>query len=142
MDGKPLLLKKVYASKYVKTTGEYKGSELEYYINGVPKKKNEYEAAIAEIIDEEQFKLLTNPKHFTEVLDRKKRREILFSLAETKSDSELAGENPDFGSIQSDLEHMGNASELLKAVTAQVKGKMQLITLRVSEDTELRTEEF
>lgn len=129
VDGKPLLLKKVYASKYIKTTGEYKGSELEYYINGVPKKKNEYEAAIAEIIDEEQFKLLTNPKHFTEVLDWKKRREILFSLAETKSDSELAAGNPEFAEIKSDLEHMGNASELLKAVSAQVKKNSERINI-------------
>lgn len=129
VDGKPLVLKKVYASKYVKTTGEYRSSELEYYINGVPKKKNEYEAAIAEIIDEEQFKLLTNPKHFTEVLDWKSRREILFSLAETKSDSELAAENPQFAEILSELETMGNASELLKAVSAQVKKNSERINI-------------
>ena len=129
VDGKPLVLKKVYASKYVKTTGEYKGSELEYYINGVPKKKNEYEAAIAQVIDEEQFKLLTNPKHFTEVLDWKKRREILFSLAGTKSDSELAAENPQFAEILSELETMGNASELLKAVSAQVKKNSERINI-------------
>ncbi len=129
VDGKPLVLKKVYASKYIKTTGEYKGSELEYYINGVPKKKNEYEAAIAQIIDEEHFKLLTNPKHFTEVFDWKKRREILFSLAETKSDSELAAENPDFAEILSELETMGNASELLKAVSTQVKKNSERINI-------------
>lgn len=129
VDGKPLTLKKVYASKYVKATGDYKGSELEYYINGVPKKKNEYEAAIAAIIDEEQFKLLTNPKHFTEVLDWKKRREILFSLAETKSDSKLAVEDPRFVEILSELETMGNASELLKAVLAQVKKNSERINI-------------
>lgn len=129
VDGKPLTLKKAYASKYVKTTGEYRGSELEYYINGVPKKKNEYEAAIAAIIDEERFKLLTNPKHFTEVLDWKNRREILFSLAETKSDSELAAENPDFTEIHTELENMGSASELLKAVSAQVKKNSERINV-------------
>lgn len=138
VDGKPLTLKKAYASKYVKTTGDYKGSEIEYYINGVPKKKNEYEAAIAAIIDEERFKLLTNPKYFTEVLDWKKRREILFSLAETKSDSELAAENPEFAEIQSDLEAMGNASELLKAVNAQVRKNSERINILpklISENT-------
>lgn len=129
VDSKPLLLKKVYASKYIKTTGEYKGSELEYYINGVPKKKNEYEAAIAEIIDEEKFKLLTNPKYFTEILDWKTRRAILFYIAETKSDSELAAGNPEFAEILSDLETMGNASELLKAVSAQVKKNSERINI-------------
>lgn len=129
VDGKPLVLKKTYASRYVKTTGEYKGSELEYYINGVPKKKNEYEAAIALIIDEEQFKLLTNPKYFTEVLDWKSRREKLFSLAETKSDGELAAENPDFVEICSELENLGSVTELLKAVSAQVKNNSQRINI-------------
>ncbi len=129
VDGKPLVLKKTYASKYVKTTGEYKGSELEYYINGVPKKKNEYEAAIALIIDEEQFKLLTNPKYFTEVLDWKSRREKLFALAETKSDGELAAENPDFAEIRSELENLGSATEFLKAVSAQVKNNSQRINI-------------
>ncbi|MCM1330428.1 MAG: AAA family ATPase [Ruminococcus sp.] len=129
VDGKSLALKKVYASKYIKTTGEYKGSELEYYINGVPKKKSEYEAAIAQIIDEEQFKLLTNPKYFTEVLDWKKRREILFSLAGTKSDGELAKENSEFEEIRSELETMGSATELLKAVSAQVKKNSERINI-------------
>lgn len=129
VDGKPLALKKVCASKYVKTTGEYRGSELEYYINGVPKKKNEYEAAIAQIIDEEHFKLLTNPKHFTEVFDWKKRREILFSLSETKSDSELAAGNPQFAEILPEFETMGNASELLKAISAQVKKNSERINI-------------
>lgn len=129
VDGKPLLLKKVYASKYIKNTGEYNGSVLEYYINGVPKKKNEYDTAIAEIIDEEKFKLLTNPKYFTEILDWKTRRAILFYLAETKSDSELAAENPDFAEIRTELETMGNASELLKAVSAQVRKNSERINI-------------
>ena len=36
----------------------------------------------------------------------------------------------------------GLDDESFTALTERVKGKMQLITLRVSEDTELRTEEF
>lgn len=64
-----------------------------------------------------------------EELPWKDRRGFLFSLAETKSDGELAAENPDFAEIQSDLEHMGNASELLKAVSAQVKKNSERINI-------------
>lgn len=117
------------SSKYIKTTGEYNGSVLEYYINGVPKKKNEYDTAIAKIIDEEKFKLLINPKYFIEILDWKTRRAILFYLAETKSDSELAAESSDFAEIQTELETMGNAFELLKAVSAQVKKNSERINV-------------
>lgn len=137
VDGKPLTLKKVYASKYVKTTGEYKSSELECYINGVPKKIREYEGEIAKIIGEEQFKLLTNPKHFTENLDWKKRREILFSLAGNKTDSEIAAENTAFSEIETDLENYGNSTDLLKVISAQVKANSERINtlpMRINEN--------
>ncbi|MCI5905314.1 MAG: hypothetical protein MRZ61_09275 [Oscillospiraceae bacterium] len=137
VDGKPLTLKKVYASKYVKTTGEYKSSELECYINGVPKKVREYEGEIAKIIGEEQFKLLTNPKHFTENLDWKKRREILFALAGNKTDSEIAAENTAFSKIETDLENCGNSTDLLKVITAQVKANSERINtlpMRINEN--------
>lgn len=129
VDGKPLTLKKVYASKYIKSTGEYKGSELEYYINGVPKKKNEYESAISEIINEDKFKLLTNPKYFTETLEWKSRRNILFELAGEKSDAELAAENPEFSAIFPYFEQLGSATELLKSVSAQVKKNSERINI-------------
>lgn len=128
VDGKPLTLKKVYASKYVKTTGEYKSSELECYINSVPKKIREYEAEIAKIIGEEQFKLLTNPKHFAENLDWKKRREILFSLAGSRTERELASDNPIFSEIETDLESH-SSTDLLKIVTSQVKSNSERINV-------------
>jgi hypothetical protein len=129
VDDKILILKKVYVSKFVKATGEYKSSEIECYINGAPKKIREYETAISEIIGEEQFKLLTNPKHFTEVLEWKKRREILFSISESKSDKEIADESLVFSEIVSDIELYGNTTDFLKAIGAQVKANSERINI-------------
>lgn len=129
VDGKPLILKKVYASKFVKNTGEYKGSELECYINGVPKKIREYEAEIAKVIDEEKFKLLTNPKHFTESLEWKKRREILFGMVENRTDSEIADLMGGFELIVPDLESAGDATALSKAIAMQVKNNSERINI-------------
>lgn len=129
VDGKPLVFKKVYASKFVKNTGEYKGSELECYINGVPKKIREYESEIARIIDEEKFKLLTNPKHFTESLEWKKRREILFGMVENRTDSEIANLMGGFEIITQDFENAGDATALSKAIAMQVKNNSERINI-------------
>ena len=128
LDGKPLHLKKVYASKYIKNTGEYKGSETEYYINGVPKKKNEYEAEIAAIINEDQFKLLTNPKHFAETLHWEKRREILFRFVSSMTDAEIAAQ-AGFSEIVPDLENTGGITQLSKAVAMQIKSNAERINI-------------
>lgn len=128
LDGKPLHLKKVYASKYVKNTGDYKSSETEYYFNGVPKKKNEYEAEIAKIINEEQFKLLTNPKHFAENLHWEKRREILFNFVNSLTDAEIA-EQAGFSEIVPDLEVTGGITQLSKAVAMQIKNNAECINM-------------
>lgn len=129
VDGKPLILKKVYASKFVKTTGEYKSSELECFINGVPKKIREYEAEIAKIIDEDKFKLLTNPKYFTETLEWKKRREILFGMTESRTDAELAEMFGGFEIIAQDLENTGDSTSLLKAISMQIKNNSERINI-------------
>ncbi|MGN1303734.1 MAG: AAA family ATPase [Oscillospiraceae bacterium] len=136
VDGKLLTLKKVYASKYVKTTGEYKSSELECYINGVPKKICEYEAEISNIISEDKFKLLTNPKHFTENLEWKSRREILFSVLGNQTDAEIAAENASFSEIEADLA-MHNSTDFLKMLNAQVKANSERINtlpMRINEN--------
>lgn len=136
VDGKPLTLKKVYASKYVKTTGEYKSSELECYINGVPKKIREFEAEIANIISEDKFKLLTNPKHFTENLEWKSRRQILFSVSGNQTDSEIAAENTSFSEIETDLANY-SSTDLLKMLNAQVKANSERINtlpMRINEN--------
>ncbi len=127
-NGKPLTLKKVYASKFVKTTGEYKSSEIECYINGVPKKIREYEAVIAALIGEEQFRLLTNPNYFNS-LDWKKKRETLFSLVSTMSDADMAAGNSEFSEIADDLSSCGTSTDLLKAIQAQIKNNSERINV-------------
>lgn len=92
IDGKPIHLKKTYSEIWTKKRGkseaEFTGHTTEYEINSVPVKKSEYDARIQSIIPEEQFKLLTNPHFFNEVLDKKQRREIILSL-ENISDEDI-----------------------------------------------------
>jgi len=68
VSGKVIKLEKVYKEKWTKTRGkadaEFTGHTTTYFIDETPVKKNEYIQRVSEIIDEDLFKLITNPNHF------------------------------------------------------------------------------
>src|SRR5690625_4570389 len=57
VDDKQLTLRKVYKEKWTKKRGSvtesFSGHTVDYYINGVPSKKREYDDTIAETLDED-----------------------------------------------------------------------------------------
>jgi DNA repair exonuclease SbcCD ATPase subunit len=83
VDGKELTLKRVYKEKYAKVRGtskiDFKGCESEYYVNEVPHKVTEYKKYINELLNENIFKLVTNPMYFSS-LPWKNRREIITEI--------------------------------------------------------------
>lgn len=79
IDGNDVTLTKRNIEKTVKR--EVVGFESEYEIDGVPKKKKEFDAYIAEIIDEEAFKMLTDLDYFNGKLHHTERRKILLDIA-------------------------------------------------------------
>ncbi|MBE0583080.1 MAG: hypothetical protein IH612_04880 [Desulfofustis sp.] len=107
IDGKPLLLRKVYAEKYTKKRGQaqadFAGHTTEYFVDEVPVKQKEFKEAVDGIADEELFRLLTNPLHFNETLSWQKRREVLLEVCGSISDDEVMAGNPDFDKLQKAL---------------------------------------
>lgn len=91
--GKELTLKKVYAEKWTKKRGsaqkQFTGHTVDHFVDGVPVQKKEYDARIAEIADENIFRLLTDPRYFNEVLHWQKRRELLLEVCGDVSDAEV-----------------------------------------------------
>ncbi|MBN3409966.1 acyl-CoA dehydrogenase [Clostridium botulinum] len=83
IDGKEVVLKRVYKEKYSKVRGtakqEFKGYESAYYVNDVPKKVGEYKTFISELLNEKLFKLITNPQYFAN-LPWKDRRAIITDI--------------------------------------------------------------
>lgn len=83
IDGKEVVLKRVYKEKYSKVRGtaklDFKGYESQYYVNEVPKKVGEYKQFISELLDEKLFKLITNPQYFSS-LPWKDRRSIITEI--------------------------------------------------------------
>ncbi len=79
--GSQLTLERIYREKWQKKKGSankrFTGHTTDYKISGSPVKKKEYERKINDIIDEEVFRLLTDPRYFCEQLHWEERREIL-----------------------------------------------------------------
>ncbi|MFL0198411.1 DUF2813 domain-containing protein [Clostridium sp. WILCCON 0269] len=74
------LLKEKWVKPKGKTESECKGATTSYYIDDVPKKENEYKKKINEIIQEDIFKLLTNPMHFSTKMTWQERKKILMEM--------------------------------------------------------------
>ena len=83
-DGTEITFRKVFAENWKKKRGSteavFSGHTVSYYVDGVPKKEKEYADILEGIADIQTLMLLTIPQYFPEILDFKKRRELLMSL--------------------------------------------------------------
>lgn len=92
-NGSQVTLRKVFAENWKKKRGSteavFSGHTLSYYIDGVPKKESEYTSFLESIGEIRRLMLLTMPQYFAEVLDIKKRREMLLSLVRDIDDYDV-----------------------------------------------------
>lgn len=107
IDGKEVVLKKIQKQNWVKERGtqerKFKGNVNEFEINGYPKSEKEYKEYISGIVNEELFKLITNPTAFTS-LSWKEQREVLMKLVDEISDIEIAQSDEKFLPLITELE--------------------------------------
>lgn len=106
-DDKKVVYKKEYKEQWTKKRGSseqtYTGNTTDYFINEVPKSETEYKKSIASVIDEETFKLISNPRYFNVDLDKKKRREILMAISDDVPNEEIIKINDELKDL--DLEN-------------------------------------
>ncbi|MDO4720939.1 MAG: AAA family ATPase [Peptostreptococcaceae bacterium] len=139
IDGKTLTLKKVYSEKWTKKRGqaeaEFSGHTTEYFVSGVPVKKKEYQDRIGSIIQEDLFKLLSNPAHFSVALDKNKRREILMTLVKDVSDAEIIAENPQLRELSELMQdyRIDELRAMRKAQASKINREIQELPIRISE---------
>lgn len=100
VDGEPIKLRKVLREKWEKPRGSsierYAGDTRDYYIDDVPLAENAYKRRIAELIDERQFKLLTDVWAVTKGMHWKDRRTLLAEICGLPEDKQLLATAPQF----------------------------------------------
>jgi exonuclease SbcC len=93
VNGKTIILKKVLKEKWTRKRGEdkaeLKGTETSYYINEVPSKMGEYKIYISNLVDENLFKLLSNPLYFSTNMKWEDRRKVLLDIIGDISTDEI-----------------------------------------------------
>ncbi|WP_148464860.1 ATP-binding protein [Peptoniphilus harei] len=138
VDGQDILLKKTFKEKWTTKRGSqekvYSGNTTEYEINGIPKKEKDYQGFINNIADENIFKLLTNPKHFNEVLSKDERREILLKLCEGEiKEEDIIKENPDLKALDLKNFSLDDLEAMNKATAKKLKKEIEELPARLDE---------
>ncbi|WP_434793136.1 hypothetical protein TPDSL_23270 [Terrisporobacter petrolearius] len=123
VDSKEIKLTKTLKEKWSRAKSEserkFTGNETIYEINDVPVKKSEYTKKISEIVDEKQFKLLTNPYLFSN-LNWKEARAIILEIAGDVSMEQVFAINKDLKAIEDDLKK-DDVENILKSRNASIK---------------------
>lgn len=139
IDGKVIELQKIYKEKWTKKRGqtesELTGHNTDHFINGVPKKKSEYNDYLSKIVDEDTFKIVTNPLYFNKNIDWKKRRNIALEICGEVSVEEIIAENEDLKALEPLLEDksIDDLKAEMKARRAKINEELKSIPYRIDE---------
>ena len=127
--------KEVWTTKRGSSTASYDGNTSEYYVDGVPCKKNAFQEKVNELVDEETFRMLTSVSYFANGISWQDRRAELFKVAGVMEDSAILATSDQFAPL---VESMGRLSleDYKKKMLAEKKkftGAKTEIPARISE---------
>lgn len=139
VNGKEVELSKVQRQKWVKRRGsdvaELQGNENIFEVDGYPKSEKDYKSYISSLVDEDLFKMLTNPQYFAN-MKWKEQREILMRFVSDVSDLELARGNVEFADLLDELEKAPSTDDIGKKFSkalSEWKKKQAEIPVRIDE---------
>lgn len=139
LDGERLILKKVYTEKWTKQRGSaeavFSGHTTKHYIDGVPVSKRAYDDKIADIVDENIFRLLTDPRAFNDTLHWQDRRKTLLEVCGDVTDADVIASDPSLKDLPKILgkKSLDDLKAIIKEQRAKVNRDLQQIPTRVSE---------
>lgn len=146
VEGETIALTKTQKQKWVKKRGAatqtFEGNVNEFQINGFPAKKSEYEAKIREIIDENLFQLLTNPRTFA-AMKWQDQRKILLEFVSDITDASILDSDPDkYQYIRNDVMAAGadKAREKAQSILKALKKEQAEYPVRIDEANNSLTE--
>ncbi|CZR95400.1 hypothetical protein CDFC105_60188 [Clostridioides difficile] len=118
VNNKEIKLTKKYEEKWTRKRGEseatFTKNETTYMINDTPIKKSEYVKEIAEIADEDQFKLLTNPYFFSNELNWKKAREVILEICGDITTEQIIEAKQELTPLVVEFEKENNIDKIIK----------------------------
>lgn len=137
-DGTGFTLKRIYREKYSNPRGgevKLTGHTTDYFINDVPSKEKEYKAFINNMINEDVFKLITNPLFFNEQYTWQNRRKLLLEISGDIKDDEVINSRSELTRL-AELLNGRTVDEQRKIVAAKktaINKELDMIPVRIDE---------
>lgn len=141
ISGKDITLSKIYKEKWTKRRGEAEkqltGHETLYSIDDVPVKKKEYQETISNIIDENLFKLITNPLYFSTNMKWQDRRTALLDIIGDVTDEKVINYKNDLQPLLKLLEDtdIDTLTKSIKARKKRLNDGIKAIPIRIDESS-------
>lgn len=127
--------KEVWSTKRGSAQETFDGHTSEYYIDGVPCKKNAFQDKVNELVDEDTFRMLTSVSHFANGISWQDRRAVLFKVAGVQDDAQILATSEQFAPLVESMGRMGleDYKKKLLAEKRQFVGAKTEIPARISE---------
>jgi DNA repair exonuclease SbcCD ATPase subunit len=140
VDGREITIRKVQKQNWVRKRGAeietYEGDTNEYYWNEVPTKEADHKKKVAEIIDDEVFKMITNPHAFVSKKQDDQRKFLVEKVAQI-TDADVFSLDGSFSELRSKMETEGKSIEEIKAINKKAlqgyKQQQETIPVRIDE---------
>ena len=137
-EGGTVELKRVYREKYSSPRGgevTMTGHTTDYFVDGVPKKEKEYKEIVNSLVDENIFKLITNPLYFNETYSWQNRRKLLIEMCGDISDEDVIAEYSELKAL-TDILSGHSVDDHRKVVAAKktaINKELDMIPVRIDE---------
>ena len=137
-DGTGFTLKRIYREKYSNPRGgevKLTGHTTDYFINDVPSKEKEYKAFINNMINEDVFKLITNPLFFNEQYTWQNRRKLLLEMCGDVDDASVINSKEELKRL-TELLNGRSVDEQRKIIASKktaINKELDMIPVRIDE---------
>lgn len=137
-DGTSFTLKRIYRERYSNPRGgetKLTGHTTDYFINEVPVKEKEYKAFINNMINEDVFKLITNPLYFNEQYSWQNRRKLLLEMCGDVDDESVINSRDDLKRLAQLLNGhtVEEQKKIVAAKKAAINKELDMIPVRIDE---------
>ena len=127
--------KEVWTTKRGSSEATYDGNTSDYYVDGVPCKKNAFQDYVNELVDEDTFRMLTSVSYFANGISWQDRRAELFKVAGVMDDAQILATNAAFAPLVDSLGKLSleDYKKKLLAEKRKFTGAKTEIPARISE---------
>ena len=137
-EGGTVELKRVYREKYSSPRGgevTLTGHTTDYFVDGVPKKEKEYKEIVNSLVDENIFKLITNPLYFNETYSWQNRRKLLLEMCGDISDEDVIANHDELKALTDILSghSVDDHRKVVASKKAAINKELDMLPVRIDE---------